>query len=153
MRKGNFCDSYYEVTEGWNTNIGDVRIDYLAPKKQLLRDYPKNVNNNSLILSIQYGGHKIIIPGDMEKAGWSYIPDEHIKDSTLLLASHHGNDSGYNPQKTKVKNLAFVVISSGPKTEHDADNKYMQHVRKKVYTTRNEKIIARIDGNNTLYME
>ena len=153
IRSGNFCDSSHEVTEGWYTNIGDVRIDYLAPKKQLLKNYPKDVNNNSLILSIQCNGHKIIIPGDMEEAGWSYIPDEHIKDSTLLLASHHGNDSGYHPEKTKAKDLAFVVISSGPKTEHDADNKYRQHVRKKVYTTRSGKIITRIDSNNTLHME
>lgn len=153
MRGGKYCDNVYEVTEGWYTEIGDVRIDYLAPKKQLLKDYPGDVNNNSLILSIKCKGHKIIIPGDMEKAGWSYIPNNDIKDSTLLLASHHGNDSGYHPQKTKIKNLAFVVISSGPKTEHDADNKYRQHVRKKVYTTRSSKIIARIDDNHTLHME
>lgn len=152
MRTGKHCEGAYEVTEGWKTEIGDTRIDYIAPIKSLLRDYPKDVNNNSLVLRINSRGHNIIIPGDMETAGWSYIDDEKIIDTTLLLASHHGNKSGYHNEKTKKKNPAFVVISAGKKTENDADERYKAHAREGVYTTRIKRIVAGIDNQNTLYM-
>ncbi len=152
MRRGNHCDNPHEVTEGWSTKIGDTKIYYLSPIKNILRDYPNNVNNNCLVLKINSRGHNIIIPGDMEEPGWTFIDDESIKDCTLLLASHHGNKSGYNFGKTKKKNPAFIVISAGKKTEHDADERYRNHVRNKLYTTRNERVVARIDDQNTLHI-
>ena len=152
MRKGNYCEEVFEVTEGWHSTIGDVRIDYIAPRKELLEEDPDDINNNGLILRIKGRGHRIIIPGDTEEKCWEDIPDSEIEDTTLLLASHHGNDSGYCLEKVKAMNLAFVVISAGPKTEYDADKKYTNQVRKKVYTTRQRRIIARIDNQNTLHM-
>jgi len=152
MRAGNYCEYVYQVHEGWHSPIGDDRIDYIAPLKKLLKDYPKDVNNNSLVLKISCRGHNIIIPGDMETAGWSYISDQEISDCTLLLASHHGNKSGYHPEKTSAKDPVFIVISTGKKTEHDADDRYRSHARKKLYTTRKGKIVARIDDQNVLHM-
>jgi competence protein ComEC len=152
MKRGEYCEGAYEVTEGWYTEVGDTRIDYIAPLKKLLRDYPNNINNNGLVLRINSRGHIIIIPGDMETAGWSYIDNEKIKDSTLLLASHHGNKSGYHSEKTKKKDPAFIVISAGKKTEHDADNRYGIHARKGLYTTRKGRIIAKIDDQNILHI-
>jgi len=152
MRKGNYCEKVFEVEEGLHSDIGDTRIDYIAPRKKLLEEYPDDINNNGLILRIKCRGHRIIIPGDTETKCWEQIPDSDIKDTTLLLASHHGNDSGYCLEKIKAMNLAFVVISAGPKTENDADEKYKNQVRKKVYTTRRNKIVARIDEQHTLHM-
>lgn len=152
MRKGNHCEKVSEVTEGWYSEIGDTRIDYIAPRKKLLEECPDDINNNGLILRIKCRGHWIIIPGDTEIECWEQIPDSEIKGTTLLLASHHGNNSGYCLEKIKAMNLAFVVISAGPKTEYDADKKYLNQVRKKVYTTRQNRIIARIDEENTLHM-
>ena len=103
-------------------------------------------------MRIQWRGHQIIIPGDTETECWEEVTNDKIKGTTLLLAPHHGNNSGYCLEKVKAMNLAFVVISAGPKTEYDADRKYANQIRKKVYTTRKGKIIARIDENNTLHM-
>jgi competence protein ComEC len=152
MRKGKYCQNAHEVTGGWYVSLEDSRIDFIAPLNTLLRAYPDDINNNSLVLRIKSRGHNIIIPGDMETAGWSHINDDEIRDTTLLLASHHGNKSGYNADKTAVKNPAFIVISTGPKTEHDADDRYRKHARKKLYTTRREKILAKIDEKNMLHM-
>lgn len=152
MRKGNHCDGVYEVTEGWHSDIGDARIDYIAPQKELLEECPDDVNNNGLILRIKCRGHQIIIPGDAETECWEKIPDDEIEDTTLLLAAHHGNSSGYCLEKIKLMDLAFVVISAGPKTEDDADQKYANQVRKKVYTTRQNRVVAAIDDGNTLHM-
>ncbi|MBI2470680.1 MAG: MBL fold metallo-hydrolase [Planctomycetes bacterium] len=153
MKKGYYCTQKYEVTEGWYTNVGDeTRVDYLAPLKYLLANQSDNVNNNGLLLRICCRGHKLLIPGDIEEDGWEYINDSDIKNTTLLLASHHGNNSGFNLKKVKAMNLAFVVISAGTKTEYDADAKYRNQVRKDVYTTRQKRVVARIDENNTLHM-
>ncbi len=151
MRKGKHCDKVYEVTEGWFSHIGDdTKIDFIAPIKSILSDYPGDVNNNGIVLTITSRGHTIIIPGDMETPGWSYIEDDKIRDSTLLLSSHHGNKSGYHKEKTDVKNPAFIVISAGKKTEHDADRRYSEHARKKLYTTRNDRVVARINEQHVL---
>ena len=40
MRKGRYYSKTYEVTEGWNSTIGDTRIDYIAPLKWFLRFSP-----------------------------------------------------------------------------------------------------------------
>ena len=152
MKQGDYCDQKYEVKSGWNTKIGDCRIDYLAPVDYLLQNQSDNVNNNGLLLKITCRGHKIIIPGDIEEDAWEHINNSDIEGTTLLLASHHGNNSGYNLEKIKKMNLAFVIISSGPKTEYDADQKYRNQVRKKVYTTRIKRIVAKIDSGNTLHI-
>ena len=150
MKQGYFCESKYAVKNGWHTTIDDCEINYLAPFDYLLSNQPENVNNNGLLLKITCKGHKIIIPGDIEEDGWELVNDQDIKNTTLLLASHHGNNSGYNLQKIKRMNLAFVVISAGSKTEYDADQKYRNQVRKGVYTTRQGRVVARIDQNNIL---
>ena len=115
MKQGHHCKENSEVKNGWYSSIGECRIDYLAPFDSLLTNQPDNVNNNGLLLKITCRRHEIIIPGDIEEDGWEYINDNDISDSTLLLASHHGNNSGYNLQKIKAMNPAFVVISTGTK--------------------------------------
>ncbi|MFC1686737.1 ComEC/Rec2 family competence protein [Nanoarchaeota archaeon] len=152
MRHKKYCENAYEITEDWHKVIGDTRIDCVAPLKKLLKEYPGYVNNNSLVLRINCRGHNIILPGDMEEFGWEYINNEKIKNSTLLLASHHGNKNGYHNKKTKVKNPSFIVISTGKKTEHDADDRYRDHAKKGLYTTRNGRIVAKIDNKHTLHI-
>ncbi len=152
MKQGDHCEKKYAVKKGLYTTIDDCRVDYLAPHDYLLENQPDNINNNGLLLKITCRGHKIIIPGDIESDGWEYVNDEDIRGSTLLLASHHGNNSGYNLEKIRTMNLAFVIISTGPKTEHDADQKYRNQARKGVYTTRQKRIVANIDEQNTLHI-
>lgn len=153
MKQGYHCNKAIEVMDGWNSTIGDARIDYIAPNRAFLDNWPNDVNNNGLVLSVSCRGHKIIIPGDTEEVGWDYISDNSIRNATLLLASHHGNKSGFNLEKMRVINPAHVVISAGPKTEHDADSRYRNiSRRKKVYTTRQSRVVARIDSNNTLHI-
>ncbi len=152
MKQGYYCSEAFGVMIGWNSKIGDARIDYTAPSWVFLNSEPDDVNNNGLVLSVSCRDHKIIIPGDTEEDGWDYISDNDIGNATLLLAPHHGNKSGFHLEKMKIINPAFVVISAGPKTEHDADNRYRNIARKKIYTTRQSRIVARIDEKHVLHM-
>jgi hypothetical protein len=57
-------------------------------------------NNLSLAVFISCGGHRIIFPGDMEKAGWRALLQnpwfvELLKGVTVFVASHHGRENGY----------------------------------------------------------
>lgn len=153
MKAGRYCNRPVAVKKGWNTTVGSERIDYIAPLQTLLQNWPDDVNNNSLVLKITARGHIIIIPGDMEEAGWNYISDNDIKGVSLLLASHHGNKTGYNREKMKMMNPAYVAISAGPKTEHDADDRYRKIARNKVCATRRNRVIATINNLNAMYME
>lgn len=148
MKRGGHCNHSSQVKKTWYTPIGDCKIDYLAPCDELLRSQPENINSNGLLLKITAFGHKIIIPGDMETEGWEIINNGDISNTSLLLASHHGNNSGYHLEKVKAMNPAIVVISTGQKTEHDADRKYRDHARNGVYTTREKSVVATVNIND-----
>jgi competence protein ComEC len=139
-------------------HIGGVKIRYLLPfwgLSFIQKDI--NVNDMSLIIRLTYGKNRIIICGDTEETGWMRIPDTLISNTTLLLASHHGNDSGYYLPKISIMAPQYVVISAGIKTKSDADNKYIHQTNKwnhplvtallgespkRVYTTRLSGVIA-----------
>lgn len=57
-------------------------------------------NNLSLCAFVSCGVHRIIFPGDMEKAGWKALLAnpwfvQQLKGVTLFVASHHGRENGY----------------------------------------------------------
>lgn len=64
--------------------------------------YPgfEDTNNLSLVTSVDVGGLRILIPGDLETAGWQRLleRDDFRRDLAgvhLFVASHHGRRSGY----------------------------------------------------------
>jgi len=130
--------------------IGTVRLDYLAPPRNLLTNVEDEVNNNSLMLKFTYGSTRILICGDTGREGWEYIPDASIRNIDLLLASHHGNDNGYYRPKVETMNPRYVVISAGPRTPHDADQKYRYYARNDVYTTRTSRVVAKCESDGTI---
>ena len=142
----------YQVGFGWNTTEGDVGIDYLAPPPNLLNGTSDDVNNNSLLLRFTYGATRILICGDTGEDAWQRIADADIRDLDLLLASHHGNDSGYYQPKVALMNPKYVVISAGPGTPYDADQKYRRYARLGVRTTRTERVVATCDNVGNIIM-
>ena len=104
------------------------QITILGPDVELL----KNINPNviSYVLLIKYGGKKIVLGGDGEKATWEFIMGNHsdkIKDISILKASHHGRDSGYYQPAVKHMNPMYTIVSVGKKPSMDASNKYKQY--------------------------
>ena len=136
----------HEVGAGWYTTIGEVRIDYLSPHRQLMSDTGDDVNNNSLLMRVTYGSTRILICGDSGEEAWARISDTDIRNVDLLLASHHGNDSGYYQPKVAVMAPKYVVISAGPGTPYDADQKYRRYARQGVRSTRTERLMASCDN-------
>jgi len=64
--------------------------------------YPEfdDTNNLSLAVFIKYRGFKILFPGDLEEVGWRALLRRQdfraeLAGVTILVASHHGRESGY----------------------------------------------------------
>ena len=140
----------YQVGAGYYTPAGQVRIDYLLPPANLLTDTNDDVNNNSLLLKFTYGATRVLICGDSQEDAWRGVSDNDISNIDLLLAAHHGNDSGYYQPKVRVMNPKYVVISAGPGTPHDADQKYRRYARIDVYTTRTGRVVAACDDRGNV---
>ena len=103
-------------------------IKILAPNEELRKNV--NANLNSYVLLIEYGGKKIVLGGDGEKATWDFIMENYsdlIKDISILKASHHGRDSGYHQKAVKHMNPTYTIVSVGKKPSTDASNKYRQY--------------------------
>ncbi|MDP8212128.1 MAG: hypothetical protein P9X22_02405 [Candidatus Zapsychrus exili] len=60
----------------------------------------KFINNTSMPTFIEYAGHKIVFPGDLEKEGWQSLLrkegfDAFLHNTSFFVTSHHGHSSGY----------------------------------------------------------
>jgi competence protein ComEC len=63
----------------------------------------KNLNNCSIVTVLSYARSKIIIPGDNESSSWKALLKRNdlktaIKDADILLAPHHGRESGWHAE-------------------------------------------------------
>ena len=102
-----------------HSDINGVILNILYPWKDFLSrqktDRWRNVNNNSLVIQIQYGSVSFLFPGDIMKPAEQELirqVEEGLK-STVLLAPHHGSrDSNTMPFIQKVSPHR-VVVSSG----------------------------------------
>ncbi len=112
----NACASYNQpVTEPFNDHMGGIKATwYFNP-------YPKFMNTNdlSLVVFIQYANFKILFPGDLEEAGWRGLLSNpafraELATTNILVASHHGRQSGYCEDVFDYFTPEAVVISDKP---------------------------------------
>jgi beta-lactamase superfamily II metal-dependent hydrolase len=111
-------------------------------------------NNLSLVTFVSCGGHRLIFPGDMEKAGWrALIRDplfrQHLGGVTFFVASHHGRENGYLKEALDLCPNILAVIISDKKMGHQTQETvatYRSHARgfmlngetRRVLTTRRD---------------
>ena len=85
-----------------------VVIDVLHPPRTGVagRD-----NANSILLSIEYAGHSILLPGDLESPGIEAVMAEPALDCEILLAPHHGSANSDPPGFAAWCTPEWVVVS------------------------------------------
>jgi len=66
----------------------DVAIDVLAPTGH---SEHSNDNSASIVLSIEYQGQRILLPGDIEKEGLETLLRSPATHFNLIMAAHHGS--------------------------------------------------------------
>ena len=88
-----------------------------------------NFNNHSIVTVIEYAGINVVIPGDNEKCSFEELLlresfKKAIKNSDILLAPHHGRESGYNTDFMDLVNPRLTVVSDGRFCETNANARY-----------------------------
>jgi competence protein ComEC len=101
--------SLREIYSGDRLDVGgNCRIEVLHPPR---RGVLGSDNANSLVLSIEYLGHRILLPGDLDPPGLDDLLAEPPLDCTLLLAPHHGSRQSNRPELAAWSTPDWVVIS------------------------------------------
>jgi competence protein ComEC len=97
---------------GVNVNILYPPENFLANRK---RDRWRNLNNNSMVISVRYGSTSFLFPGDIMKQA----EDELVKKtgpalkSTVLIAPHHGGKDSSTLPFIRAVLPEHVVFCSG----------------------------------------
>ena len=87
----------------------DCRIEVLHPPG---RGIVGNDNANSLVLDVEYAGHRILLPGDLESPGLDDVTAESPLDCDVLMVPHHGS-RGSNPPGLAAWCAPEVAVISG----------------------------------------
>jgi beta-lactamase superfamily II metal-dependent hydrolase len=107
-------------------------FEVLSPTKALTEycDKIENWNNASYILSLTYGGRRVILPGDAEKPAWDSVEanaDDDAMECDILKVAHHGRASGYSEPAVDALDPSIVICSVGKKPDTDASDEYREH--------------------------
>ena len=91
----------------------------------------ENLNNYSIITVVEYAGIKIVIPGDNEKVSLDRFMELEsfkaaVRNAYILLAPHHGRESGYNSDFVSLVNPSLTIVSDGKYCDTSANNRYSQ---------------------------
>ncbi|MDI1316262.1 MBL fold metallo-hydrolase [Flavobacterium sp.] len=112
------------------TNFGGLKITAFNP---VTCDH-KNFNNHSIISVFEYASIKVVVPGDNEKCSFEELLQddkfkEAIKNADILLAPHHGRESGYFAEFIDLVNPRITIVSDGRFCETSANGRYSQKSR------------------------
>ena len=108
-------------------NNEGVGIECFVPKSCGV----SNLNNHSVVTVLSYGCAKMMIPGDNQPASWDEllgIPQfrQAITGTDVLVAPHHGRESGFSSALFEHINPYLTIISDDASGETSATNSYHQ---------------------------
>ncbi len=113
-------------------------------------------NNLSLVTMLTCGLHRVIFPGDMERAGWLRLLQDPffvamLKDVTIFVCSHHGRANGYCAEVLNLCPSIQCFIISDKKKGHQSQETldwYRPYARGFDYNGQHRHILTtRRDGN------
>lgn len=117
----------------------DDTIEILGPTPSLIADCDEcdEYNDGSYVIAVNHGPtSRLLAPGDIESKAWNdMIAADVLGKVNVLIASHHGRNSGYHEAALNLMNPEVVIISSDPiPAKQDAIKKYK--ARSAVFSTR-----------------
>lgn len=106
-------------------NNGGVSIKTFVPKQSSTG----NLNNHSVVTVLEYSGVKILIPGDNESPSWEELLGQPqfrsaIANTHVLVAAHHGRESGFHRPLFDYFNPLVTLISDGRVVGTSVTGKY-----------------------------
>lgn len=75
------------------------------------------INDMSVTVFIEFGEHVVFYGGDIEKEGWEHLLKNNdfrkfLAKTTIFIAPHHGNDSGYNTDAFDRCSPQIIIMST-----------------------------------------
>jgi competence protein ComEC len=125
---------------GQTVRIGDSEIAILAPTLPFIEGTVDDVNNNGIIFSIVTGKSKLVFTGDTQEEQWNTLDASKLEGTSILLASHHGRESGFSDKILRAMRPQRIIISDGIPCENDATATYQRYAP--VSTTRNNNVVV-----------
>ncbi|MEN8185527.1 MAG: MBL fold metallo-hydrolase [Bacteroidota bacterium] len=132
-------EKYCKINDRYNSPIGPTSIDNTSKPENWgglkIQSFTpsscnhNNFNNHSIVFVIEFASTKIVIPGDNEKCSYDELLERPgfltaIKNADILLAPHHGRESGYNVDFVNQVNPKLTVVSDGRFCETSANARY-----------------------------
>lgn len=97
---------------------GGVEISVLHPAG---RGVLGSDNANSVVLLIEYAGHRIMLPGDLESPGLEWLLAEQPIPCDVVMAPHHGSQNSHPAAFYPWCQPKWVVVSSGSRVVEGLD--------------------------------
>ena len=106
-------------------NNGGVSIETFTPYSSAT----SNLNNHSIVSIVEYEGVKILIPGDNESPSWNELLAKPafrkaITGTHILVAAHHGRESGYCSDLFNYFTPHIVLVSDGRVQDTSVTSRY-----------------------------
>lgn len=136
------------IAQGEQFDCGRVHIEVLHPPANWS---DKADNGNSLTLQIQYAGHSLLLPGDLERAGLHRLLTQPNRKIDLLMAPHHGSMT-QDPRNIFLWcQPDWIVISGGPRSVRpDVVDRYSPKGSHSAFTHRDGAIQFRIESDGAM---
>jgi competence protein ComEC len=111
---------YRTAEAGMGLNLDEgLRLDVLHPQADLMTGTTSDMNNNSLVLRLQYGHFSLLLAADiMAEAERTLLSSGQPLDSLVLKVPHHGGDTALTLPFLQAVDPELAVISVG------ADNRF-----------------------------
>ncbi len=139
------------LRQGLTVEDGDARITVLPP---LPEAEARNDNDRSLVVEIQLGKQRFLIPGDATARTEKWLlAQQAIQPLTLLLAPHHGSKTSSTPAFIQASQPQHVVFSVGRYNPHHHPNaqvlkRWRATPAKLWQTDQDGAVIVQSDGQN-----
>lgn len=160
-------EKYCEINDRFNRSISanedpstEEPFDGMTVVKYNTKLYDKsNFNNFSPVTIVRLGGIKIVICGDNETASFEKLMNQtgfqsDVSDADILVAAHHGRETGYYKDFVDKVNPRLTIISDTSKSKTTAQKKYTDasrgwdvHNRKSGENEKRFCLTTRSDGN------
>ncbi|MDR1627371.1 MAG: MBL fold metallo-hydrolase [Oscillospiraceae bacterium] len=134
------------VHAGEKFTLGNLKINILSPCRQY-----DNLNNNSVVMRLEYGNDSFIFMGDAEKEAENDMVKSNLNlDSTVLKVGHHGSSTSTTKDFLEKVAPEFSIISVGKNIHKLPKKNIIKRIKKtgsKVYRTDTHgTIILRTNG-------
>ncbi len=106
-------------------SISSTTFHFLYPDEKminhdLMKTGKQNLNNTSVVFSLQFGKQKILFTGDAEEELEVYLVKKYgaVLDSDILKAGHHGSHTSSQSEFLEQVTPQITTISSGKQNEY-----------------------------------